>query len=175
MGAYAGHIGVFEVLFDLLSQIQVVALFVENARNHETLGLGEIEVTGGDVDDVGLAVHQLGELHSLFQGKAAVHVLGAAHADLDDVVRPTVLAHPVNNHQQQAAAVFDAAPEAVRTVVGGRGEELVDQPAVAGVDHGHVKAADLRLLSSPAKGLHHCLNHLLGHGQDLALAVDRLT
>ena len=118
VGAHAGNIGLLEMLFDLLRQVEVVALAVKDAWNHETFGLRKIEVTGRDMDNIGLAVHQLRKLHGILKGEAAVHIFGAAHADLNDVVRAAVLAHPVDDHQQQAAAVFDAAPEAIRAVVG---------------------------------------------------------
>lgn len=50
----------------------------------------------------------------------------------------------------------------------------MDEPAVAGVDHGHLETAGLGLLGGAAEGVHHGLDHLLGHEEHLALAVDRL-
>ena len=89
-------------------------------------------------------------------------------------VLAAVLADAVDDHEQQAGPVLQAAAEAVGAVVGQRGEELVDEPAVAGVDHGHLETAGLGLLGGAAKGVHHGLDHLLGHEEHLALAVDRL-
>ena len=166
--------GVLHVLLDLLGQVEIVALLLEHAGHHQALGLGEVEVAGGDMQQIGLAVHQLGKLHALLQGVAALHVLGAAEAHLDEEVLAAVLADAVDDHEQQAGPVLQAAAEAVGAVVGQRGEELVDEPAVAGVDHGHLETAGLGLLGGAAEGVHHGLDHLLGHEEHLALAVDRL-
>ena len=54
-------------------------------------------VTARGMQQIGLAVHQLGKLHALLQGVAALHVLGAAEAHLDEEVLAAVLADAVDD------------------------------------------------------------------------------
>ena len=95
---------------------------------------------GGDVDDVDLAVEQLGKRDALFLGKAALDLLRAAHAVLDEEALAAALADAVDDHERELGAVFDGAAVLVRAGVVERGGELVEQPAVAAVQERHVVA-----------------------------------
>ena len=62
------------------------------------LGLLSVQ-PGGDVDQVHLAVQQLGEGDAVGLGQAALDLLAAGHAVLDEKALPAALADPVHHHQ----------------------------------------------------------------------------
>ena len=115
------------------------------------------------MDQVYLAVQQLGELHLVLQGQAALDDLRAAHADLDGEIRAALLPDVFDDLQGDPGPVLQAPAVFVRAAVVQRGEELMQEPAVSGVDHDHVDPAQLGHLRGISEAVYHVVDDLLRH------------
>ena len=133
---------------------------------------GAILGVGGDMDNVAVAVNHLGNGNAVFDVEAAVIALGAGNAALDGESGANGLTDGVQNSNEEAGAVFyaGAAPFIGAGVDFGR-EELVEQPAVACVNHDHAEAAVLCVNSCVDELVDDLLDLFLGHGtaQDLGI------
>ena len=130
------------MLFDLRREIDVSAMLLEPGRVRDTESL--LIGAGGNMNDIHQIFHRPGDTHALVQVIAALHELIAAHADLDGEPRPDGFSHRREDFSGKAHPVLKTATVLVRAVVEQRGEELVDEPAVAGVDHEHLEARAFR-------------------------------
>lgn len=77
------------------------------------------------------------------------------------------LAHPIQGHQEEPRPVLQAAAELVLPAVFQRREELVEEPAVAGMHHYHAKPRPLGDIGCGAIGIQDLIDQLLGHLQNL--------
>ena len=125
-----------------------------------------VAAAGGDVDQVHLPVQYFGDLYPVGQGIAPLLVrqLGPAHAHLDGEVRTAVGADPPDDLQHEAAAILKAPAVLVPPVVGEGGKELVDQPAVAGVEGHHLETGQLGHRRALAVGVGDLMEEVHAHG-----------
>ena len=154
--ADGGH-GFFDVLFDLRGEVDVPAVLLEprGVRDAE----GALICTGRDVDDVDEIFKSLGDLNALVQVIAALDELVPAHAQLDGEPGSDGVSHGGQHLAGEADAVFKRTAVLVRAMVEQRGEELVDEPAVAGVDHEHLEARTLGVGGGGAVSGHDLVYH----------------
>ena len=107
-------------------------------------GLGLLRVeAGGNMDEIHLPVDHPRKFHGLFDLQAALDLLAAGHAVFDEELVAHPLTDPVDDHDGELRPVFQAAAVCVGTLVVVRGEELIEQPAVAAVDEAHIVACAL--------------------------------
>ena len=83
--------------------------------------------------------------HARQRNLSALEQLGTAETELDREHRADSGADGIEYLTGKAAAVFQASAVLIGSVVEIRGEELVDQPAVAAVDEDHVIATPISL------------------------------
>lgn len=133
--------GLAHVALDLCSKVNVAAMGLEHG------GVGDAERllvrAGRDVDEVDVGLYRLGNAHALLQVVASLAELCAAHAELDREERPHGLAHGLGHLDGQATTVLERSAVLVRPVVEQGREELVDEPAMAAVNHEHLEAGAL--------------------------------
>ena len=129
----------------------------------------------GGVDQIYIGLDHLRDADALVDVVAAFGEFGGAHAELDREKRTDRLADRFQHLDGQAAAVFEGAAVLVGAVVEERGEELVDEPAVAAVDHEHLKTGSLRKARHMSVGGNDLSDHLLRERPDLdAVETDRV-
>ena len=119
------------------------------------------------MNQVHLAVQQLGEGDALLLGQAALDLLRAAHAVFDEKVVAAALADPVDDHEGEFGPVFEGAAVFVGPGVVQRGEELVQQPAVAAVEQHHVVTRGFENFRAVGEVVGHHVHILLGHAVDV--------
>ena len=148
------------MLFDLGSQIDVATMLLE----HGGVGIAKAPLVGagGDVEQVDAVLQLLGNGHPVLQGVAPLKELGAAHAELNGEAGTHRLPHRLQHPAGKAAAVGQRAAVLVGAVVEVGGEKLVDEPAVAAVDHDHLKASPLGKARGAAVGGYNVVDHLHG-------------
>ena len=100
-------------------------------------------VAAGDVNHVHVVLEDFDLLGAFFGGDAAFHAVGAVEAQFDEQAVAHHAADFLEDHHGEAAAVFNGAAEFVGAVVGERGEEVVDEPAVREVQHEAVEVGYL--------------------------------
>ena len=157
--------GFGDVLLDLCRKIDVAAVLAEHARVGDAKA--KLVAAGGDVDEVAVVLERLGDAHAFVEVVAAVEELAAAHADLDREVLAALLANGDKHLASKARAVLKAAAVLVGAFVEVRAQKLVDQPAVAAVQHAHLKASALGKRRSLGIGSDDIVDLLLGEGLDL--------
>ncbi len=121
---------------------------------------------GRDVDKVHLAVELPRDGYTLVDAVPALVAGRPADADVDREAPAALPLDPVDDGQGEPAAVLQAPAPLVLPVVHVGIEELVEQPAVPGVDGHHPKSAELGERRRVAEGLDGLLDDLLGHGGD---------
>ena len=171
-GAHRAHRDV-QMLFDLGGLLHILAFHqIKPAGVGEVGGLGIMERAGGDMDQIHpVGLQQLAELDALLQAVALGETLHPGNPGFNDEVGAAVLADAVHHHAGQPGPVFQTAAELVGALVEDGGEELGQQPAVAGMEQHRLETAVLGAVSGFAVGLHHLLDDLLGHGDDLVGAL----
>ena len=93
------------------------------------------QTAGTAIDQVHtFGLEQAGERDSLLQVPTAVHPVGARDPDAERKPLRPLGTHGAGCLDEEARAVLEAAAVAVRTLVGQRGEELMEQVAVGRVD-----------------------------------------
>ena len=158
-----GHDRGFDVLFDLRGEVAVVHILLEGAGMHEHGGELLLLAAGGDVDEIDLPVEHFGDFNALRQIIAVLEVFGAGYADVDRHLPADGGANLFDDEQTEAHTVFQRAAPSVGTVVRDGAYELVDEPAVAAVQHDHIEAAVLRVLRGLGVFVRDPFNLLLGH------------
>jgi hypothetical protein len=99
--------------------------------------LAGVVAAGGDVEEVdAFGLDQAGELYGLFEGKTAVNPIDGGVADPDGEVGGKGGADGADDFEGKSGAIGEAAAVFVGALVGERGEELVGEVAVGGVDFG---------------------------------------
>ena len=121
----------------------VVRHGIEAGRMHLGTGEGVDAVAAGDVDHVHVVLEDLDLFGGFFGHDAAFHAVGAVEAQFDEQAVTHHAADFLEDHHGEAAAVFNGAAEFVGAVVGERGEEVVDEPAVGEVQHEAVEVGYL--------------------------------
>ena len=158
-----GADGGFDVLFDLGGKAPVLAVLLESTGMHEDGGVLLLLASGRHMDEVHLAVQGLGDLDAGVQLIAALHPLRAGNAHVNGEALPHRGTDLLDDQQRKAHAVFQAPAPLVGAVIGDGGNELVEKPTVAHVDHDHVKAAGLGGGGSRTKLVGDVIDLLLGH------------
>ncbi len=125
---------------------------------------GALVGTRGHVQQVDVRLQDLGDFHALVEVVALGHELRAGEAELDRETGADSGADGLQNLDGEAAAVLGAPAVLVAAVVEHGREELVDEPAVAPVDHQHLKARALAESRHMAVGRDDLGDHLLAHG-----------
>lgn len=87
-----------------------------------------------------------------------------AHPEFNGEKGPYRSPHRLEHFHRKPGPVFQAASVGIRPVVKQGGQELVDQPAVAPVDHHHFKARPFGQARGVAVGRHNIIDQLLGQG-----------
>lgn len=130
-----------DVLFDFGGEVNVAAVVGEHGR----MGLEEAELiaAGGDVDEIDEIFDAVGDPAAFGEVVAAIEELGAAHAELDGKSGTDGFADACEHFARKAQAIFQAAAVFVGAMVEIWREELIDEPAVAAVDHDHLKTGAL--------------------------------
>ena len=125
------------MFFDLGREVNVASVVFE----HRRMGIAEASLirSGGNVKQVDAGLQCLCDADTLFQIVAALEQLGTAETELDREHRADSGADGIEYLTGEAAAVFQASAVLIGSVVEIRGEELVDQPAMAAVDHDHLE------------------------------------
>ena len=116
------------------------------------------------VQQVHLRGQLLGDAHALVKAISASAELRAADAQLDGKARANCRAYALEHLVRKAAAPLQAAAVGIRAVVEERGEELVDEPAVATMDHDHLEACTLCEPCDVAVCGHDLVDELLREG-----------
>ena len=111
------HRCVLHFFLDRLGEIDVAALREKPIGYHVLVGRGNVECSGGHVDEVYLAVQKLCEFYLVFKRQPALDDLGAAHAHLNGEIVPTFFADVCDDFHRDAGAVFEAAAVFVRPAV----------------------------------------------------------
>ena len=135
-----------------------------------------VVVTGGDVDQIHLAVEHFGDLDPLVQVVALFGTFRAADADLNGDGRADGPSDRFHHCKGETHAVFKASAPLVRSVVDFRGHKLGKQPSVTSVDRKHAEPAVPGKGGRVGIGPDHGFDHVLRHGQIVgAPVVDALT
>ena len=125
---------------------------------------GALISTGGHVQQIHIGLQDLRDLHAFVQIIALGHELRSREAELDGKAGADSGADRLQDLDRQTAAVLGGAAVLVRAVVKHGREELVDEPAVAAVDHQHLKARPFAEAGNVAVGRDDLGDHLLAHG-----------
>ena len=125
------------VFFDLSCEVNVASVVFE----HRRMRIAEASLirSGGNVKQIDAGLQCLCDADTFFQIIAALEQLGTAETELDREHRADSGADGIEYLTGKAAAVFQASAVLIGSVVEIRGEELVDQPAMAAVDHDHLE------------------------------------
>ena len=135
--------------------------------------LRHLVAAGGDVDEVDLAVELLRDGYALVDAVAALVAGRPADADVHWETAAALLLDAVDDGQRETAAVLETAAPLVLAVVHVGVQELVEQPAVPGVDGHHAESAELGEGRGVAESLDGLLDDLFGHRRDeLAESVE---
>lgn len=118
------------------------------------------------MDDIGVGFDGLGNLDAFFQVVAAFSEFGAAHAEFDGAKGADSGADRLQDFDGETDAVFQGAAVSVAAVVEQGREELVNEPAVAAVDHDHFKTGTFGQACSVTIGFHDIVDQFLGQGFD---------
>ena len=121
------------MLFDLCCQVDVSAVVSE----HGGMGDAEGALVGArrDVEQVDIRLKLLGNAYSLIQTVAFLHKLRAGQTELNGEEGTHRLPDGLQHLNDKPAAVFQGAAVLVVPFVEHSGQKLVDEPAVAAVDH----------------------------------------
>ena len=121
------------MLFDLCCQVDVSAVVSE----HGGMGDAKGALIGacGNVEQIDVWFKLLGNAYSLIQTVAFLHELRAGQAELNGEEGTHRLPDGLQHLNGKPAAVFQGAAVLVVPLVEHRGQKLVDEPAVAAVDH----------------------------------------
>ena len=95
------------------------------------------------VDEIDEIFDAVGDPAAFGEVVAAIEELGAAHAELDGKSGTDGFADACEHFARKAQAIFQAAAVFVGAMVEIWREELIDEPAVAAVDHDHLKTGAL--------------------------------
>ena len=121
-----------------------------------------------------LAVQGLGDLDAVVQAVASLRALAAGDAHFDGKILAHCGADLVDAQQQEIQPFLRRSPPVVLAEVGQVGDlrdELVQQPAVTGVDGDHVKTVVLGIRRGLAEHFGRVDDLLLAHGPDLVSPV----
>ena len=169
--ADGGHVGLLHVLFDLRSVFDVHPLLLENPGVGVKIRSGGEQIAAGNMDDVRVAVQLFGNLHALLDAVAALEGLTAADPHLHGEIPPAAAVDLIHHADGKTAAVLRASAPFVRPPVGLGAVELMQQPAVARVDHHHAEAPALGILRGGGVSVDGGQDLLLRHGPGLHPAV----
>ena len=160
-----GHGGDWDIHhgLNLGGKVHIAALFHEHAGGHSCGGVGMEDAAGGNLNHVHIRCQHLSNLLALVDVVAALDDLVAGHAHVDGEVFTYLLPDLFQAHNREPAAVLQGAAELVGALVGARGEELVNQPAVACMELNHIKTCILEGERGIAEVLRNLLHIRKGH------------
>ena len=151
------------MLLYLGGKTEVCSVGKEHGGVHDHEGLYDLMVAARAVDDITVSVHGLGNLNAGVDVIAYGVYFICTDTEIYEEVLAADLLDTVADHYGEAGPVLRAAAPLVGAVVHQRGEELVEQPAVAAVEQYHSEAGFL----DPESGLSILLDYLvddfLGH------------
>ena len=122
----------------------VVGHGMEACGVHFGPGQGVDAVAAGDVGHVDIGLENLQLFSAVFRGDPAFNRVASVDAQFNEQAVAHGFTNGPDDHQREAAAVFDGAAEFVAAVVGERREKVVEQPAMPVVQKDAVKVGDLR-------------------------------
>ena len=162
--AHGGH-GDAHGLLHRLGILHVAAVGLEHAGVGDGHDLLHLMVAHAGVDQVHIGFQLLCDGDALVDAVAPGVALAGADAHLDGEAGTHGLPHRLAHRDGVTAAVFQAAAPLVLPGIQGGGQELMEAPAVAHVDHDHAEAAFFRrgrrLREFGDGRLDHALRHLL--------------
>jgi hypothetical protein len=117
------------------------------------LGVGNLSA-GRNVNEIDAVLAQeLGELDGFIDGPAAGDPVGGGDADKERQMMRPLGADCVNDSEKQADSILKAAAIGIRTLVGERREELVEQITVGSMNLDHIEASLEGAARSQDKGV----------------------
>ena len=128
--------GLGDVLLDFGGEVDVGAVVGE----HGQVGVEESELVGagGNVNQVHEVFYSLRDPAAFLDTVSTIKKFAAAHADFDREAGADTGAYGLQDLAREADAVLEAPAVLVGAVVEVRREELVQQPAMTGMDHDHL-------------------------------------
>ena len=154
------------MLLDLSRVDDVHAVGQEHAGMGDGEDLRHFVASGGNMDQVDLAVKLLGDGDAFVDAVSALVARGPADTDIDRKFAAAFLLDPVDDGEGKTAAVLKAAAPLILPVVYFGIQKLVEEPAVPGMDGHHAKSAELRISRCICKGLDRFFDDFFRHGRD---------
>ena len=98
----------------------------------------------GNMHHIDIGLENLDLFRAFFRRDAAFHLVVAVHAQFYQQAVAHDPANFLDHHEREGAALFHGSAEFIAAVVGERGKEIVEQPAVRVVQAEPVEVGDLR-------------------------------
>ena len=107
-------------------------------------GHGIDAMAAGDMHHINIRLEDFDLFRTFLRRNAALHFVIAVHAQFNQQAVAHHVADGLDDHEREGAALFDGTAEFVSAVVGERGKEIVEKPAVSEMQAEPVKVGYLR-------------------------------
>src|SRR5699024_5701312 len=140
------------MFLDLCCQINITSVLFK----HRRMGITESSLVSScrHMEKIYVRLDLLCDLHSPGQIISSPKQFGTSHPELNREFVSHCLTHRLQHLYGKPAPVLQTASIFICTLIKIRGEELIDQPAVASMDHQHFKSRPFCQSRCFAVGLH---------------------